>query len=465
MAMSILTFDTEGFRFHTSLNNSVIQLSEWRFILTGLNFNRKLILVIIVASVLLAACGSPVVTGMKVHMQNQEYDEIVLLADSVIAHGDSLNAEIWFWRGRALTEKMDWTEAAVSFMKTHQLDTSGSLAVNEYWFVFFNSAANTLNSGDIGSAVDMLNMGITVAPERPDYELMLGDVELNINNDLPAALENFLSASAKAEVLITSIQQTIDETSDPYVLDYLSQNLDQAKTICIQSLFNSGSVLTMMAIDATEEEMQDYVQQAKEVYIMALDVDATNVDVLDALAGAYMLEGDYESAMGIFDEAFVNIELGVSEGWLDREEADALIANMLVSKGYAYLEMENYEQSIIELNKARELIGDDFVVLSTLAHANFVMEDYSEALSILDSVVMIEGLTPAELANAYYTRYACFNRLELDSEAAEALETALDFNPDNADYWRYLASTYSRLGRRNDAIEAMERAEELEPTE
>jgi len=424
-----------------------------------------MILVTVVASVLLAACGSPIVTGMKVHMQNQEYDEIIHLADSVIAQGDSLDAEIWFWRGKALTEKMDWTEAAVSFMKTHQLDTSGALSVNEYWFVFFNSAANTLNSGDIGSAVDMLNMGITVAPERPDFELMLGDVELNINNDLQAALVNFQNASVKAEGLIASIQLMIDETSDPYMLDYYSQNLDQATTICMQSLYNSGSILTMMAIDASEVEMQDYIQQAKEVYIKALYVDPTNVDILDALAGAYMLEGDYEAAMGIFDEAFENIELGVAEGWLEIEEADILKANMLVSKGYAYLEMENYEQSIIELNNARALIGDDFMVLSTLAHANFVMEDYDEALSILDSVVMMEGLSPDEISNAYYTRYACFNRLEQDSEAAEALETALDFTPDNADYWRYLASTYSRLGRRNDAIEAMERAEELEPTE
>ncbi|MCK4806742.1 MAG: tetratricopeptide repeat protein [Candidatus Aegiribacteria sp.] len=433
--------------------------------MTGWNVNRRVILTAVAITAMIAACSSPVVTGMKVHMQNQEYDEIIYLADSVIAQGDSLNAEIWFWKARALTEQFQWSEAAESYMKAYELDINGALAINEYWFVFFNSAANTMNDGDVGSAVVMLNMGIQVAPERPDFELMLGDVELNINSDLPAALEDFQNASQKAEALILSYQEMINNTSDPYTLDYYSQNLAQGKTLCIQALYNSGSILTMMALDATEEEMLEYLQQAKDAYGKALEIDPTNVDMLDALAGAYLLEGDYESAIGIFDQAFVNIDLGLTEGWLEQDEADEIMANMLVSKGYAYIEMEDYQLAITELNSARDLIGDDFIILSTLAHVNFVMENYDEALSILDSVVMIEGLTPDELSNAYYTRYACYNRKEMDSEAAEALETALEFQPDNANYWRYLASTYSRLGRRNAAINAMQKAEDLDSSE
>ncbi len=430
--------------------------------MSGWNLNRKIILAVIALSAMLAACSSPVVTGMKVHMQNQEYDDIIHLADSVIARGDSLNPEIWFWRGRACTEKSEWSEAVFSFMKAYELDTSGALALNEYWFVFFNSASSTMNTGDVGYAVEILNMGITIAPTRPDFDLMLGDVELSINNDLSAAHENFQNASLKAEALIAYDQVLIDNTSDPYLLDYYAQNLAQAQNLFIQALYNSGSILIMLALDATEEEMPEYIQQAKDDYSKALEVDPTNVDMLDALAGAYMLEGDYQSAIDIFDEAFVNIDLGLEEGWLEEEEARIIMANMLISKGYAYIEMEEYSQAIVELETARDLTGDDFMVLSTLAHANFVMENYDESLSILESIIMIEGLTPEELANAYYTRYACFNRKELDSEAAEALETALDFDPGNANYWRYLASTYSRLGRRNDAINAMQKAEDLD---
>jgi tetratricopeptide (TPR) repeat protein len=422
-----------------------------------------MILIAVVVTALLAACASPAVTGMKVHMQNQEYDEIINLADSVIAQGDSLNAEIWFWRGKALTEKVEWSEAAESFIKANELDTDGALAINEYWFVFFNSAANKVNDENIESAVEMLKMGMQIAPERPDFELMLGDLELSTNNDRTAALEDYQNASQKAEALASDIQELINNTDDPYMLDYYSQNLEQARTLCIQALFNSGSVLTMIALDATEEEMPEYLEQAQDAYSKALDIDPTNIDMLDALAGAYMLQGEYESAIGIFDEAFANIELGLAEGWMEQDEADQIKANMFVSKGYAYIEMEEFQQAIAELENARNLIGDDYIVLSTLAHANFIMENYDESLSILDSILMIEGLTPDELANAYYTRYACYNRQELDSEAAETLETALEYTPDNANYWRYLASTYSRLGRRNDAISAMETANELDP--
>lgn len=421
-----------------------------------------MVLISVAVIAVLAACSSPVVTGMKVHMQSQEYDEIIHLADSVIARGDSLNAEIWFWKGIALSEKVEWPEATESFIKANELDSNGDLAINEYWYVFFNCAANSMNSGDIGYTVEILNAGMAIAPERPDFELLMGDIELNVNNNPQAALNNFLNASQKAEVLMANLQAIIDGTSDPYMLDYYSQSLSQAKNLFVQSLYNSGSIFTVMAINATGEEMQEYIQEAKDVYLKVLEIDPANVDILDALAGAYMLEGDYDSAIGIFDEAFANIEIGISEGWLEQDEANAIMANMLVSIGYAYIEMEEFQMAITELNNARDLIGDDFIILSTLAHANFVMENYDEALSIIGSVIMMEGLIPDELANAYYMRYACYNRKEMDSEAAEALETAIDFQPDNSNYWRYLASTYSRLGRRNDAISAMEKAEALE---
>jgi tetratricopeptide (TPR) repeat protein len=398
-------------------------------------------------------------------MQNQEYDDVIHLADSIIAMGDSLDPEVWFWRGKAFTEMNQWSDAAESFWRASQLEGSEALGIDEYWFTFFNSAANILNDGDIGAAVEILEQGMIVAPARPDFQLMLGDIELNVNEDLEAALADFQGAADKSEALIGGIQESIDGTSDPYELDYYSQLLGQAKTTVMQALYNSGSVLTMMAMTAEEDQVAGYVQQARDAYLRALDIDPTNVDMLDALAGAYLIEEDYQSALDTYQEALTNIDLGIAEGWIAQDEADALKADILVSEGYALIEMEQYDQAIIELNQARSLIGDDYIILTSLAHANFVMEHYEESLAQLESVMLIEGLGPDDLANAYYMTYANYNRLEMDEEAAEALETALQFQPDNANYWRYLASTYSRLGRRNDAIEALEKAEELDPTE
>lgn len=426
------------------------------------NLRLKLVLSAALAAALLAGCSSPAVTGMKVHMQSQEYQEVVHLADSIVAEGDSLNPEVWFWRGKALTEMNQWTDAAESFLRTYRLGGSDELAVNEYWFTFFNSAANTLNEGDIGAAVQMLEAGMEVAPERPDFQLMLGDIELNVNNDLQAALENFTASAAKARDLVADLQEQMDQTSDQYELEYYAQSLEQAQDILISSLFNTGSVLTMMALDADEDGTAAYVLQAREAYLEALEVDPTSVDVLDALAGVYMVEENYSAALDIYDETLANIEEGISEGWLSPEEGQNLKADILVSKGYALIEMEEYGQALDQLDQARELIGDDYIILASMAHANFVMEDYQEAISELQAALDIQGLTPEQIANTYYSLYANYNRLEMDREAAAAMETALQFEPDRASWWRYLASTYSRLGRRSDAIEAMETAEELE---
>ncbi len=426
-----------------------------------IRISRTIIALMVVAAALLGACSTAAVTGMKVHIQNQEYQEAIHLADSVIAQGDSLDPNVWFWRGQALSQINQWQDAAISFRKAWENGASPDLGISDYWFTFYNSAAALMNDGDKGAAVQMLQWGMDIAPERPDFNMMLGDMALNVDGDKEAALDNFEAASEKAEALVAEVQQMMDAASNASELDYYSQELNQAKNILIQSLYNSGSVLTMLGMAAGDDQMQDYLSSAMDDYQKALDVDPTNVDVLSSMADGYLLMNDFDSAMQTFDQAISNIELGVSEGWLDPDEADGLKANILVSKGIALIQMEKYEEALDALSQARDLEGDDYVVLTSMAHANFVTEQYDEALDLLDSALGIDGLDSEQLANAYYMEYACFNRLENDEDAASAMEMALQFQPDNAEYWRYLASTYSRLGRRNDAIAAMEKAESL----
>ena len=71
----------------------------------------------ILAVVLAASCASPALTGIKVHIQNGEYEDAVHLADSVIAGGEDQNADIWLWRGRALGSLRDYAGAAESFVR------------------------------------------------------------------------------------------------------------------------------------------------------------------------------------------------------------------------------------------------------------------------------------------------------------------------------------------------------------
>ncbi len=419
----------------------------------------RLIAATIITVALLSACSSPAVTGMKVHMQNGEYEETIILADSVIANGEAENMEVWLWRGRAQANLNDWVGASESFIQVNQLDPTVDLT--EYWFAFYNGGVTLLDEDDTAGGIELLNTGARIMPAIPNFDLMLGDIELNINGDYDAALARFLSAGEKGLLHIDELEATIDETEDPYMLDYLYDVLGQTEMIAIQGFFNSGSVLSMMAQDADEAEAADLRLQARQAYEKALTIDSTNIDVLEAIAESEMLEGNYEAAMLVFEEAFIQIDLGVTEGWLDPEEADMLIANIMVSQGFAFVEMEQFDRAITELTAARDLIGDDFLVLATLAHAEFMIEDYQAALDHLEAALLIEGLDAQDLASAYHMKFASYSRLEMDAEAAVALETALEFAPENARYWELLASTYSRLGRRNDAINAMQRAEDL----
>lgn len=415
-------------------------------------------LTILVLIILMSACSSPAVTGMKVHIQNSEYEDAIHLADSVIAGGDSLDAALWFYRGQAQYSISDWEGACESFDNVNTLDVEGQLDVSEFWGAYYNAAAYRLDDGNIEGAKILLEKGTELMPLIPNFDLMLGDIALNIEGDLDAALACFNSAWVLDKNKIILLEESIADTDDPYTLYYLEEDLARAVTIGIQALYNTGIINRMKADLTVDDEYAEYMQAAIDAYMSALELDPTSIDVLKSLADTYMLDGDYESAISVFDETLCNIETGVDDGWILSEDALVISADILVSKGFALIEMDRYEDGIAELNRARDIAGNDYMVLATLAHAWFTMEEYDDALAILDETVNLEGLTAGEYATAYYMIFACHNRLESDELAAEALETALEYTPENAEYWRLLGSTYSRLGRGNDAIEALEKA-------
>src|SRR6056297_2569378 len=95
--------------------------------------------ILLAAAAMLVACANPTVTGMKVHIQNGEYEDAVHLADSVI-EAESATAEIWMWRGQALSTLNDWTEAARSYRMAYEMDPTFAAEIAKEWFVFYNAA-------------------------------------------------------------------------------------------------------------------------------------------------------------------------------------------------------------------------------------------------------------------------------------------------------------------------------------
>lgn len=404
-----------------------------------------------------AACASPAVTGMKVHIQNGEYQDAIHLADSVIAAGDSLDAQIWLLRGNAQGTLRDWEGASESFFRAWEIDPALAPELADFWFVFYNTAAIYSEAGDIQAATQILENGKRVVPTRPEFDQMLGDIALG-NQDYDLAVLHFETASDISDRLIASLEQQRDAAPEDQKQAYQDM-IDNAIGTAILSYYNAAMLHKSLA--SMSEEPAAHLSAAETLLSKALAFDPTNADVLSLMAQVYLLEGDFEGAMRVFDEALAGIDAGLADGWLSPEDAQYMRGEIMLTRGVALLEMEQYEQSVAALESAREYSGDSYVILGSLAQARIMMEDYENALAVLETAVTLPGLAPDEMGNLYYMRFAALTKMERDVEAADALEMAIEFVPGNPEWWEYLASTYSRLGRRNDAIEAMETAQEI----
>ena len=423
--------------------------------------DRRFAVIASVVTVLaLSACSTPAVTGVKVHIQNGEYLEAIALADSVLAGGESQNAELWLWRGNAQGNIRDWTGASESFEKVSELAPAMSSELTDYWFVFYNAAAVSIDAGDIDAGVDYLQTGRRVVPSRPEYDQMLGDLALQ-NGDYETALEYFRASSDLSRNLIASLEEDLN-SAPAAEKPAIEEALDSAEMNYLLSLYNTGTISKALAVSAdTDEAAQAYLAGAASSLQEALAIDPTNADVLNLLAQIYLLRGSFDEAMAVFDDALAGVDSGLAEGWLSPEDAQSIRGEIMLTRGAALLEMERYDEAVTELEAARQISGSSYVLLGNLAQAYIMKEEYNSALAVLDETDRLPDLTSVERANSLYMQFAALNQLERDAEAAAKLEAALAIIPDNADWWEYLASTYSRLNRRTDAIRAMERAQQL----
>ena len=425
-----------------------------------MNFAKVCVSVVAVL-LIVAGCSSPAVTGIKVHIQNSEYNEAIHLADSVIANGEGSNPEVWYWRGRAYSMMRIWDEAAVSFVKTYELDPLMAANLSNYWPAFYNTAASYIEEGRTEDAVSMLTAGREIVPERPEFDQMLGDMALNQDN-YEVALAYFENAIELAVSQDQALRVRIDESLDPEITAQLETERDRMTQSVVLSSYNSGSILKRLYMNSEDEATAaEYMAEAVAVYTRALEIDPSSADLMTALAEFYILSEQYEEVLAIYDNALIAINAGVQDGWIAEEDATEMRAGVLLRRGFTYIEMERFDEGIAALEECRIQMGNTYQVLAMIGHANFIMENYSKSIEVMEQLTVMDGLTNDEYANAWYMLYANHIRLEEDSDALQAMLTAIQYDGDNAEYYEYLAQTYSTLGRNGLAMEAMEKAQSL----
>ncbi len=409
----------------------------------------------------IAACSSPAVTGIKVHIQNSEYQEAIHLADSVIANGEGSNPEVWYWKARAYSMMRVWDEAAVSFVQAYELDPLMAANMAIYWPAFYNTAAGYMQEGRTEDAISMLETGGAIVPDRPEFNQMLGDIALG-ENDYDEAISRFEASIELAIAKMGIIQTNIAESQDPAWIEQLNTEFDGMIHSVALSTYNIGAILKNLYMNSeNEEEAADYWTEAVAVYARGIDIDPSSADLMTGLAEFYILSEQYDEALAVYDDALIAIDSGVEEGWIDEEDAADMKAGVLLTRGFTFIEMERFDEGIAALEQCRAQMGNTYQVLAMIGHANFIMEQYDESIVVMEQLTVMDGLTNDEYANAWYMMYANYIRLEEDSDALQALLTAIQYDGDNADYYEYLAQTYSTLGRNNQAMEAMRKAQSL----
>ena len=420
----------------------------------------KLLIPIVVGLLVIAACSSPAVTGIKVHIQNGEYQEAIHLADSVIANGEA-DAEVWYWKGRAHSMMRVWDEAAVCFAEAYELDPLMAANMASYWPAFYNTAAGYVQEDRKADAISMLETGSAIVPERPEFDQMLGDIALNDGNLKDAIFyftESIELAITQMEFLATEIEASLDPA---YTEQLIDENDRMIQSVVLAS-YNSGSILKNLYMNSEDEtESAEYMEQAIAVYKRSIEIDPSSSDLMTGLAELYILTEEYEAALAIYDDALVAIDAGVEEGWITEEDAPEMRASVLLTRGFTFIEMERFEEGIAALEECRLQMGNTYQVLAMIGHANFTMEKYNESLEVMEQLTVMDGLGSDEYANAWYMIYANYIRLEKDTDALQAMLSAIEYDPDNADYYELLAQTYSTLGRNNQAMEAMAKAQSL----
>lgn len=187
------------------------------------------------------------------------------------------------------------------------------------------------------------------------------------------------------------------------------------------------------------------MRRAVALIVLLLGFTAAAQEKPDALQ--MYLAGDYEEAIGVC-----------------LSELEALPRNMdsYVVMGWALIELERFEEALVQTKEAQKIAPYDPRVIEIAAEAFFHLGNNQEALRNFEQYVFITPIG-SRVARVYYYMGEIFIRRGEYNNADIAFSTALHFDEKIAVWWARLG--YAReMGERYEwSIEAYENALRLNP--
>lgn len=264
----------------------------------------------------------------------------------------------------------------------------------------------TLDPGDAPRGD--LAYGVTLTPP---YILTPHPSSPHLNNAITAFYEGRYEETVD---LVDQAFEAGDEAIDGYyfkgmALFYLGKN-DEASEIIREGLSINGNFAPLHAARGAIFLEEDQIEQARTEYQLARELDPELDLAVLGLAQIDLLEGEYEQALAVIDEA--------------RVQRNKYNTNLLVVTGEIYLA------------QGRE---NDALAVGNLAH--YIDPGSPQVMSFLARTRLSMGLAES---------------------AMFGLEAFVDqVDPFNAGAWTLLARAYQMQGRTQDALDAYNRASQL----
>jgi len=324
-----------------------------------------LAIVVLIGLALWAGCQNPALTGAKVYIQQQDWDNAREQLEIAVQQEPG-NAEAHYLLGKAYGEQNRYQDMADEFQASLEISQSWKdnidAIVQEKWTMAFNRGVQAGKEKDYQKALEEFTTATIIDPANPDAFNNLGFAYTNLDR-LDEALEAYrivleldpenVAAKINSGVIHfqkDQVEQAAEMFESALMIDPGNTNALNMWTLSLETLADEqrqGLAQAAARDDSLKvlEEVKETLNEAVRVYRMAIEAHPEEKNFVYNLGVLYARElKNFQAAEPLFHKV---VEL-------DPEDVDAWF-----NLATAQLNMDDMDGAMVSLEKAVELTPDN----------------------------------------------------------------------------------------------------------
>ncbi len=366
-----------------------------------------IVLGLLVSIFIVYGCGvkSQYITSAKIYLKLRppDYDNAVKQLQLELEHNPE-DAEAHFLLGQIYAEKRMYPEMAKHFDSSLEISPQFKNEIQvireDKWVAMFNSGVTDADKDSLEKALEKFKMAIVIDPNRYEAYLNAAAQNMKMNNCEQALNYSEQAYKIKPEdVKVLNAQAQISFNCKEY-----NKSLEVYRKLLAMDPQNVNAYINM----ATIFELLRLPDSSKVAYDKVVELDPNYKDAYYNRGILYLNEAIkiYKRMVTVRDSMELNPK---DQGLIDRSK-------QLVEK-----QKEFYHLAEMDFQKAVDLDPDDMEAMQYLGQTLFQQEKTDKSIEILEKVVKID--------------------------------------PTNKDAWSTLSIAYTKMGLREKALKAAEKAE------